>query len=147
MIERTNFLNPFWVLMVVLIVGLTLFGGFIAWKLLHSATPQIERAQMDPEQLLEQTIAASPDSQAGQTSGDFTQQQGTSTYTQTGIDYTYWDDETENVPATSTKAGSKQTSSQTATKQVQSATSSQKDMSSAEEDFSYRLEDLPAPKP
>ncbi len=56
--HRTRFIRLFWISMAALGIGVTVLGGCVAWKLIHSATPKIENATVDPEQLLERTVAA-----------------------------------------------------------------------------------------
>ena len=56
--HRTRFIRLFWISMAALGIGVTILGGCVAWKLIHSATPKIENATVDPEQLLERTVAA-----------------------------------------------------------------------------------------
>ena len=70
--QRTGLMNLFWTLMAVLIVGVTVLGGCIAWKLIHSTTPKIERSHVDPEQLLERTLAARQEEISDTTTADTT---------------------------------------------------------------------------
>ena len=56
--ERTNGINLFWTIMAILAVAATVFGGYVAWKLIYSTAPKIERANVDPEELLERTVSA-----------------------------------------------------------------------------------------
>lgn len=56
--ERSSLMNLFWTVMAILVVCATIFGGYVAWRLVRSATPKIERATVDPEQLLERTVSA-----------------------------------------------------------------------------------------
>lgn len=58
MSEKSKGINLFWTLMAIVAVGAVALGGYVAWKLVYSTTPKIERANMDPEQMLERTVEA-----------------------------------------------------------------------------------------
>jgi len=56
--QRTGLMNLFWTVLASVIIVLVVLGGCVAWRLVHSTTPKIERSHMDPEQLLERTAIA-----------------------------------------------------------------------------------------
>lgn len=59
MSSKSNFTTAVWFvpLVSILLAGLAIFGGLVVWKLVHSAKPQVAKAQIDPDQILEGTTA------------------------------------------------------------------------------------------
>lgn len=149
--HRTRFIRLFWISLAVLGIGVTVLGGCVAWKLIHSATPKIERSHADPEQMLERTVAARQEETSDATAADADSELKTdiSTGAQTGTktestifsqddeedqfwedDDDYYDDEDDDFEDEYEEDNGDDASSGKSGKE-----------------FSYALEDEPAPTP